>query len=119
MFRKKKLFATTAVAVLILCSLSSCNKDDEPVDFVNIDGIEVKVVNEGTFSKNETNPSWLYFRTKADYEHAIDYLSQGGDSVLYDFEQSLSFKSMRCSMKNEDMEAIGIEDDLLATAAGE
>ena len=57
----------------------------------------------------------LYLTDVEEYEKTIDYLWNLGDENFEEWEENLSFNSMRKMMTEEEREKIGIEDDLFAT----
>ena len=108
----KKLFV---LAVVVLCStlfFNSCSKDNDKVSLTKERNINVCV--NFNKEKNLNSSNWLSFNSCEDYERAIAFLNEK-EGYLSLFEQDLHFSSMRCVLSESQREAIGVEDDILAT----
>ena len=106
--KKINVIAILALFLLVI----SCTKEDVIVD-ANVFGVKVETVNSNIGVKS--SEKLLHFEKRADYENVINYLSQGDESVMARFEDSLSFNSMRVMLSDDERECIGIYDDVLAT----
>lgn len=111
------LLVAVAAAVLVGCKKENDGEKQNASEssFVNFHGFDVKVQNNnGMLDTKGSN--WLCFATRKDYEKAVQVLTTSrNDEILPDFEDALSFNSMRRSLDENEREAIDIEDDVLAT----
>jgi hypothetical protein len=57
----------------------------------------------------------LFFKSRDDYEKTINYLAQLGDENFVNWEKEISFNSLRANYKENELEEMGIEDNMLAT----
>lgn len=120
----KIILSVVALAVVativIACTKETENERHSPdvenieSSFKDLNGIHVKVQQDTIFNMREDSYDWLYFESKSDYELAISSYTTASDSLMYSFEKTLSFASMRSSLTTDQREAIEIEDDLLA-----
>ena len=85
-----------------MASFIGCQKEKETSGEINEKKIEV---HDGILS----------FATVKDYENTIDYLAELGDDNFSDWEEKLSFVSMRATFDEATLAKKGIEDVLLAT----
>jgi len=101
----KKVFLTLSLVFFVLIS---CKKESEEI--IN------RATNQLTFKVRVNNYSMLEFNSLRDFNEAIKYLNEGNNNKNIDaLSTQLSFVSMKDFLSEEKREALGIEDDLLAT----
>jgi len=104
MMKTYKLLIMLALSI----SLFSCQHEDVLLNDTSqsLDNAKykVKVIN-----------NMLYFETREDYQKTIDYLAQLGDENFANWENEISFKSLRSVYSEANLVKIGIEDNLFAT----
>ena len=103
---------TGIILFALVLYLVGCRKDDLEISENAMDMDTKTAVIEGPVRVQD---NMLYFASVEDYGNTIDYLAQLGDENFADWEDQLSFNSMRKMMTEEEREKIGIEDDLFAT----
>ena len=103
---------TGIILFALVLYLVGCRKDDLEISENAMDMDTKTAVIEGPVRVQD---NMLYFVSVEDYGNTIDYLAQLGDENFADWEDQLSFNSMRKMMTEEEREKIGIEDDLFAT----
>lgn len=108
----KKLFLFSVVVLCTTLICNSCSKDKDSVYLTKERNINVCV--HFNNEKNINSSNWLLFNSCNDYERTIALLNENEKNLTL-FEQELQFSSMRSVLSEDQREAIGVEDDILAT----
>lgn len=99
----KKLSTIISFAVLFI--LASCQKESVTIDSIVSNPLHKVSVNDGM----------LYFETEDDYQNTIDYLSDMDEEGFLNWENEISFISMRSEFEEDELKKMGVVDNLLAT----
>jgi len=102
----KKIFFLILFIINGVILLQSCKRQEE---------IEENQTNLNYKYRTYVRNNMLVFETKADFDYTIYQLYELDDKALFDFEDYLSFQSLRSVKSEEELSRLGIEDDLLAT----
>lgn len=106
----KKLTGLVLLALMI--NFTACQ--EEAIEAT--DNAVEQTEKSATFNENvSVQDNMLYFASVEDYENTIAYLWELGDEHFPEWEEKLSFNSMRKMISEEEREKIGIVDDLFAT----
>ena len=111
----------TTLLLLIGIAMVGCKKEelktsnrDGKSAIYQVEGVSVCLKTQKDIS-DISNYAWINFASVDSYIEALDSLNSWGDSCFAIFEENLNFYSMRQNLTEDEREALGVDDDLLAT----
>lgn len=110
--RNSTFFWTKVFCFCLFLSCKTENVDEPSIDTLKIESEHVKFLNQIDLTVKN---NMLVFASREDYEKTLDYLGPLQSIDFMEWDKELNFYSLRSIKTEEELEAIGIYDDLLAT----